>query len=149
MTHLTIEYKFTRKHAYHINYSLAPRPSQLTKEVAKNFLFSLINDAGVNWMWWLIFSWVVGSYLCFLCQKLYYHFFSVWAFLSWLVAFAFQFFFWVIIDGLFSPPWIFSIDLSFYLPHPWFIIHALRSAYFPTLHVSLTNFDLALRVQGL
>ena len=27
---------------------------------------------------------------------------------------AFQFFFWVIIDGLFSLPWIFSIDLSFY-----------------------------------
>ena len=52
---------------------------------------------------------------------------------------AFQFFFWVIIDGLFSLPWIFSIDLSFYwkpkrdlsfyLPHPCFIIHALRSAY--------------------
>ena len=40
---------------------------------------------------------------------------------------AFQFFFWVIIDGLFSLPWIFSIDLSF--PHPCFIIHALRSAY--------------------
>ena len=51
---------------------------------------------------------------------------------------AFQFFFWVIIDGLFSLPWIFSIDLSFYrkpkkdlsfyLPHPCFIIHALRFA---------------------
>ena len=69
-------------------------------------------------------------------------------YLDWLHL-LFKFFFWVIIDGLFSPPWIFSIDMSFYLPHPWFIIHALRSAYFPTLHVSLPNFDLALRVQGL
>ena len=43
---------------------------------------------------------------------------------------AFQFFFWVIIDGLFSPPWIFSIDLPFYLPHPCFIIHTLLTAYY-------------------
>ena len=117
-----------------------PQVSLNSKEVAKNFLLWQINDTGVNRTWWLIFSWVVGSYLWFLRQKSYYHFFYVWSFLSWLVAFAFQFFFWVIIDGLFSPPWIFSIDLSFdrkpekdlsfYLPHPWFIIHALRSAYY-------------------
>ena len=116
-----------------------------------------LNDTGVNWMWWawwLIISWVGGSYLWFLCQKSYYHFSSVFCAKSHIIisllsepvsifiligCIAFQFFFWVIIDGLFSLPWIFSIDLSFYrkpkkdlsfyLPHPCFIIHALRSAY--------------------
>ena len=46
-----------------------PQVSLNSKEVAKNFLLWQINDTGVNWTWWLIFSWVVGSYLWFFVPK--------------------------------------------------------------------------------
>ena len=58
---------------------------------------------------------------------------SQWAFLSWLVALLFSFSFEWLLMGCFlchefSVLTCLFLDLSFYLPHPCFIIHALRSA---------------------
>ena len=41
----------------------------------------------------------------------------------------------------------FQCWLVFHLPLQWFILHALHSAYFPTVHISLPNFDLGLHIQ--
>ena len=75
-----------------------------------------LNNTGVNWMWWawwLIFSWVVGSYLWFLCQKSYYHFFSVRAsepfYLDWLHCFSvflLSDYWWVVFSALNFQYWL-------------------------------------------
>ena len=81
-----------------------------------------LNDTGVNWMWWawwLIFSWVVGSYLWFLCQNSYYHFFSVWAsepfYLDWLHCFSIFLlsdYWWVVFSALNFQYWLVFLSSS-------------------------------------
>ena len=71
---------------------------------------------------------------------------SVPFYLDWLLVL----FIFIILSNLYW--WVvstmnFQCWLVFHLPLQWFILHALHSAYFPTVHISLPNFDLGLHIQ--